>query len=394
MKIWNPFRRDTKSLSAPNADLEALFGALPTSTGKLVSIATALSVPAVASAIRVISEAAATLDVGVVEIDGDGNETPARKHPVHALLTIGPNGWTSGFEFIRDLIVTALCDNSGGMAWVNRVNDKPFEVIQFAPGTMTYDLDPVTMEPRYRVSGRPTAAGDVIHLRPPFGKAPLTLAREAIAVAMALDGHAAKLFSRGARPSGALIFPQGMGEEAVKKARAAWRLTHEGQDAEGRTAILYDGADFKPFTFASTDAQFIENRRFQTIEIARAFRVPPSMLFELERATWSNTEQMGREFLSYCLEPWLRALEAAFNRALFTEDERGRFAVRFDRDDLTRADLSTRSTVINSLVASRVINPNEGRSWLGLAPYAGGDEFANPNITTTAPKEAADDATE
>lgn len=105
------------------------------------------------------------------------------------------------------------------------------------------------------------------------------------------------------------------------------------------------------------------------------------MLFELDRATWSNTEQMGREFLSYCLEPWLRALEGALNRALFTDAERGRFAVRFDRDDLTRADLATRATVINSLIASQTINPNEGRDWLGLSPRDGGDQFLNPNIS-------------
>ena len=107
------------------------------------------------------------------------------------------------------------------------------------------------------------------------------------------------------------------------------------------------------------------------------------MLFQLDRATWSNTEQMGREFLIYCLEPWLRALEAALRLGLILADDRpGRF-IRFDRDDLTRADLSTCSTVINSLVASRVINPNEGRGWLGLQPYAGGEAFANPNITST-----------
>jgi HK97 family phage portal protein len=134
---------------------------------------------------------------------------------------------------------------------------------------------------------------------------------------------------------------------------------------------------------ASTDTQFLENRTFQISEIARAFRVPPTMLFELDRATWSNTEQMGREFLVYCLEPWLRSLEGALRRALLTPEERGSYAIRFDRDDLTRADLSTRATVINSLISSRVLNANEGRSWLGLPPRAGGDEFLNPNISAS-----------
>lgn len=176
-----------------------------------------------------------------------------------------------------------------------------------------------------------------------------------------------------------LLFPQGMGEAAVRKVRDAWRATHEGEDAGGRTAILFDGASFQPFTFASTDAQFLENRTFQILEIARAFRVPPSMLFELDRATWSNTEQLGREFLTYTLEPWLKALEGALRRALFLPEDRPRFRVRLDRDDLTRANLATRATAINSLIASRVLNPNEGRAWLDLPPYAGGEQYANPN---------------
>jgi hypothetical protein len=77
---------------------------------------------------------------------------------------------------------------------------------------------------------------------------------------------------------------------------------------------------------------------------------------------------------------------------LFTTDERARYVIRFDRDDLTRADLSTRATVINSLIASRTINPNEGREWLGLAPYDGGDAFANPNISTDIETEPTADA--
>jgi len=139
-----------------------------------------------------------------------------------------------------------------------------------------------------RLNGQPVDPQNVIHLRKPFGRAPLTLAREAIGVAVALERHAARLFGRSAKPSGALQFPQGMGEKAIKKGRNAWRATHEGEDSGGRTAILYDGATFLRFTFNSTDAQFLENRRFQIIEIARAFRVPPTMVYELDRATWWN----------------------------------------------------------------------------------------------------------
>ncbi|WP_127113048.1 phage portal protein [Shimia sediminis] len=393
--IW-PFTRkpkpETKSLTSPEDWLNEIFGVTPTNTGVSVTGSLALKVPAVSSAIRVISEAAASLDVSVKTAD---ESQVVNDDPAYDLLHGEANEWTSGYELIRDLVADALQKDQGGLAWVNRVGGVPQEIIHYKPGVITVEYDQDTQEPSYRINNKPEPSANIIHLRSPFGKAPLSLAAEAIGVAHVMERHAARLFGRGARPSGALMFPKGMGEESVKKARTAWRATHEGEDSGGRTAILYDGAEFVPYTLNSTDAQFLENRKFQILEIARAFRVPPSMLFELDRATWSNTEQLGREFLIYCLEPWLRALEGALRRGLFLPDERADRVIRFDRDDLTRADLNTRATTISSLVASRTINPNEGRKWLGLQPYEGGDEFANPHINTEPkPAEKDDDATE
>ncbi len=384
---WNPFARrapapDTKSFTTAGSWMELVTGSAPTAAGIVVTAAEALRVPAVANAIQIISEAVATLDVFVKRIDGT-EEVNDPRHPLLPLLRVDANEFTSAFEFIRQIMVDALTSDAGGMAYVVRSSDgRPLEFIRYLPGILTFEVDQTTGERLYRLNSEPVPAGNVIHLLPPLGRAPLTLAREAIGVAVALERHAGRLFSRGARPSGALKFPKGLGEDAVKRIITAWRATHETENASGKTAILVDGAEFDPYSFNSTDAQFLENRRFQILEIARAFNIPAPMVGDLERATWSNSEQKGREFLSYTLEPWLRGLEGALRRALIPAEDRGSFAIRFDRDDLTRADLSTRATVINSLIASQVLNPNEGRGWLGLTPRPGGDEFKNPNITT------------
>jgi HK97 family phage portal protein len=389
MKLTWPFSRtapapEQKSFAAPDAALEAIFGVQANWTGTPFSLQEAMRVPAVANSIQIIAEAVASLDVRVMRIHGE-TEVLVPDHPLLGLLRGEANDWTSGFEFIRQIVKDALISDAGGLAWVNRVNGTPQELVRYR-SSLTCDVDIETGERRYMLGNRRVDPRDVVHLMPPLGWAPLTLAREAIGITIALDRHAARLFSRGARPSGALTFPKGLGEEAVKKMRAAWREIHEGEDTGGRTAILYDGADFKPFTLASTDVQFLENRRFQIEEIARAFNIPSPMIGDLSRATWSNSEQKGREFLSYTLEPWLLGLEGALRRALFSDEERASHVIRFDRDDLTRADLTTRATAINSLIASRTINPNEARSWLALPPREGGDEFLNPNISATQPK--------
>ena len=213
---------EEKSLSSPESWLLELFGSSPTQSGVSISAESALRVPAVNAAIRLISEAAASLDVEVRSIADDGTETVEKNHPV-AFLLREPNEWLSGFEFRRDLIVDALCVDAGGLAWVNRVGGRPVEIIHYTRGSIQVEYDAQTRQPNYRLNGQPLRSGDVVHLRSPFNRSPLSLAREAIGVAVVLERHAARLFGRGAKPSGALIFPKGMGDEAVKKARAAWQ---------------------------------------------------------------------------------------------------------------------------------------------------------------------------
>ncbi|MDP9571463.1 UNVERIFIED_ORG: HK97 family phage portal protein [Agrobacterium larrymoorei] len=384
MKIW-PFSRseNIEHRDANLADADGILSALwsGAASGAVgIAGAAALRVPAVANAVRVISEAAATLDVRIMERDENGVETEDKLHPVGLLLRGDVNGWTSGFELIRDLTAGALTSDAGGLAYVNRVGDDVREIIRYQPSAIAVQFDPATGEPTYRVNGNIVPARNIVHVRGPFDKSPLTLAAEAIGAAKVMESHASNLFKNGARPGGAIETPKSLGDEGVKKMIKAWRAAHEGADKTGKTAILWDGAKFNPFTFNSVDSQFIEMRRFQILEICRAFRIPPSMLYELERATWSNSEQMGREFLTYTLEPWLRALEAALARALFSRADRDRFRILLDRDDLTRADLTARATAISSLISAKVLNPNEGRAWLDLAPYSGGEEYGNPHI--------------
>ncbi|MHA6644571.1 phage portal protein [Mesorhizobium sp. A623] len=354
-------------------------GTLPGSFA--VSAQEALRVPAVANAVRVISEACATLDIRVVRTEG-GHPVDAPDHPVAKLLHGDVNEWTSGFELVRDLVAAALTADTGGLAWINRVNGEVREIVRYST-SLSAQLDTDTGEPVYTLGSRRLAASDVIHLRGLFANCPLTLAREAIGIAKIMEDRAGKLFQNAARPGGVIEFPEHMDEEAFARMKKSWQDAHGSPEGSGKTAILYNGGKFNQLEFKSTDAQFLELRKFQILEIARAFNVPPSMLGDMEKSTFNNVWQKSREFLSYCIEPWLRALESALNRALFTDDERGEYRILFDRDDLSRADLQTRATAINSLRASEVLSADEARAWLDLAPRADGKggTYENPNIT-------------
>lgn len=381
---WPSFAR--KQTDADILDLLSAGGGT-TSAGIAVTAESALRVPAVAAAVRTIAEAVASLRIGVVSIDAAGKETPDPKHPVHSLLTVDANDWTSGFEMIRGLMVDALTRDDGGRAWVNWVGGQPVEIVRYGPGMIGVELAPdgsgrpVT----YRVNGRPIPPQEVIHLRGPFEKCPVTLAREAIGVAVVMEKHAGRLFGSGAKPGGVISTPKNVGDEGVKRMLAGWKAAHDGADKAGKTAILWDGATWSQMTLNSVDSQFQQLRIFQLQEIARAFNIPSVLIGELSRATWSNSAEMQRLFLMLCLEPWLKALEGALRRALFTKEERPNFAIRIERDDFSKVDLSVLATAMNSLIASRVINPNEARDWLGMPDRDGGDEFANPNTGASQP---------
>lgn len=392
--MWNPWRKasaqiETKAtLAAPDAALLAQFGQIGQAGTFAVSPAEAIKVPAVSAAIRTISEAASILHRRVVVAGPDGQTKIDHQHPVGALLRGDVNAWTSGSEFIRDLIAQALTSDGGGVATVTRVRGKTIEIIQPRPGFVKVEIEDATGETKFFANGQEIDRADVIHVRSNFDRCPLTLAAEAIGVARAMERHAGNLFARGAKPGGVIEFPQGvkLANDALERVKAAWNAAHSGANSGG-TAILWDGATFKAMTLTSVDAQFLELRKFQNHEIARAFRVPPSMIYEMDRATWSNSQQMGREFLVYSLEPWLQISEAALTRALFSDAERKRgYRIMFDRDDLTRADIGERATAYSQLVAARIFNPNEIRDWENAAPYTGGDEFTNPHITTQPPK--------
>lgn len=346
-----------------------------------VSVSEALTVPAVSAAVQVIAEAVASLDVTVVEVDGDV-ETPMPDHPVTRLLRGDVNDWSSGYELIRDLVAQALCHDTGGVAWVNWVNGRPVEIIHYRPGSIEVDRLLDTGEPRFRINGREVPSRSILWLPGPFDRAPLSRAREAIGLAKMMERRAARLFDRAARPGGIVKFKNRMDEESLKLFKKNWRETHESPDANGRTAILWDDADFVPLEWKSTDQQFLEMRRFQIEEIARAFNIAPVFLGDLSRATWANLESKHKEFWSSTAEPWVKALEGALRRSLLTEEERGRLAIRFDRDDMSRADLTARATAIASLRASEVLSADEARSWLGLGPRADGrgSTYENPNI--------------
>ncbi|MHB2165737.1 phage portal protein [Alsobacter sp. R-9] len=379
----------SSGIAIPEPWLSELFGAVPTLSGASVTPESAMRVPAVKASVELISSTVGTLPAKVFRRFPEGGKEAATDHPAYALVHDDANDWTSAHALRTQLTIDALL-RGNGFAYANRVNGRIVELVRLTGVEIL--VDDVTGEPAYRVDGRIYQRTEILHIAAPVsfdgitGVSPVTLAREAIALALVLEQHAANLFGRGARPSGILRFQKALPAEVAARIRDAWHTAHGGSNS-GKTAVLEEGAEFQQIAFNSVDAQFAEMRTFQTLEIARAFRVPPHMLFELGRATWSNSEQQNREFLQTTLLPWLRAWEAAYRRLLLTPEDRAEHSIEFVVDDLLRADTASRATAYAALRQAGVMTANEIRALENLPAHPDGDMLDNPAIATTSNQE-------
>lgn len=381
--------RSGVTLADPAPWLFELFGAMPATSGVSVTPQNAMRSPAVRAAVEAISEAIGTLPVHVYKRDGEARER-ARDHAAYKLLHDDANEWTPATGFKEQLTRDALL-HGNGYAFINRDRDgKPLEFIRLHPTAVSVELDKITSEPVYRLSDgtnhRLLDRRDVFHIAAPSidgvsGASPVQQCKEAIGVNIAIERHVARLFANHGRPSEAIVLPNKFNTEALAKIKASWRSMIE----TGMPAFLEEGTDYKQLTFTSADAQTLELWQHSVLEICRAFRVPPHLVFELGRATWGNAGEMGAAFLRFTLDRWIKAWQGEIRLKLIAPEDRDTFYAEFMVDDLLRSDLAARADAYGKLIAARVLNPNEVRAMENRAPYEGGDEFANPNITTTNP---------
>ena len=377
-------------LASPEEWLSLLFGAVPTMAGVSVTPQNAMRSTPVRAAVEAIAETVGGLPCEIHARAASGALSLATDHPAYGLLHDHANDWTPAPALIEQVTRDA-CLHGNGFVHVGRDGESiPRELIRLDPASISVTQDPTTLEPVYRQSDaanqRIIPRSDLLHIRAPSvdgvsGASPVQQCRDAIALTIAMQGHASRLFGRGGRPSGVLKFPNRLGAETIKRMKASWQSAHGGENSGG-TAILEEGGEFQAIALKSTDAQFIELWTLAIIEIARVFRVPPSLIFELGRATWGNASEMGSAFLRFTISRWLRTWEGEISLKLIGRENADRFRVEFDTDDLLRADLAARADAYQKLIASRVLNPNEARELENRPPYEGGDKFENPNTTT------------
>lgn len=375
---------EQKAFNLTDPEAFGLFGAIPSASGVSVTAASAMRVPAVRRAVALIAESTATLPFKIYDAE---TREAVKDHPAYGLVHRESNPWTSAEELREQLTTDALLTGHGFAQVVRSSDGRPLELHRMDPGAVTIETDDFG-EPSYKVrlkggSEAVLAYQDVLHVSAIGGVSPIVHAREAVGLCIAAEKHLAGFFKNGGRPSGVILATKPMDAEAAQKVAASWFKAHSGDQA-GATAILDEGMTYREIAMKLADAEFSEVRREQVREIARAFNVPPALLYELSRGTWSNFEQSHRDFLTGTLRPWLARWQAAYARVLLSPEERARLYIEATPDDLLSVEFATRATAFSQYIAMRAITPNEVRAALNRPPLPGGDELANPFTTTGA----------
>ena len=346
----NPFARMFRARDKPTDAVSSAptfyFGT--SASGKAVNPSSAIQVSAVYACVRVIAETIASLPFHVYETTENGSRK-APEHPLYRLIHDEPNKEMTSFILRETMLAHLLLYGNAYCQIIRTGRDKidslypllpdKMEVDRDASGLLTYTYT-TSDGKRWRLEPR-----DVLHIPGlgfdgVMGYSPIALEKSAIGLGIAAEEYGSKFFSNGARPSGILTHPNTVKDPAAL--RASWNAAYGSSSNASRVAVLEEGMTFVPLSLPNNEAQFLETRKFQVSEICRIFRVPPHMIGDLDRATFSNIEHQSIDFAVHTIRPWLVRIEQAVNRALFSEKEKGRFYVQFNLDGLMRGDYKSR----------------------------------------------------
>lgn len=215
-----------------------------------------------------------------------------------------------------------------------------------------------------------------------IGYSPIAMARNAIGMSMAAEDFGATFFANGATPGGVLEHP-GIVKDP-ERLRESWHAQFSGKNSHN-IAVLEEGMTFKPMSIPPEEAQFLETRKFQIDEIARIFRVPPHMVGDLEKSSFSNIEQQSLEFVKYTVGPWVARWEQSLSQALLLPSEKTRYTIKYNLDGLLRGDYESR---MNGYAVGRQngwLSANDIRELENMNKIPaeeGGDEYLiNGNMT-------------
>lgn len=372
----------------------------PTAAGVMVNQASAMQVSTVFSCVNILSYDVAKLGASLFSGQRKGKRQKITTNHFLPQLFRQPAPWLTWFEFCSMLQASVLLRGNGYAVILRDGRGKPYMLVPINPdrvalweapnGELFYMVTRSGLHEMAILRDEPLLihSDDIFHLKSLslnglLGLSPISMAREAIGLAIAQEQLASRWAGNSAKPSGILTTEQKLSPEAAKRLADDWKSYNSGLYNAGKTAILEQGLKWQQLAMTSQDMEFIASRKYQLEEIARVYRVPLHMLGETSGGRGSTgITQQSQEYLNYSLSTHIEMWE---QRIGFTFDiDPDEMFVEFDVDRLLRADIGTRYAAHRVATGGTGwMTMNEVRSDEGMAGVEGGDTVFRP--VNTAP---------
>jgi HK97 family phage portal protein len=360
-------------------------------SGAIVSERSSLSLSSAYACVNVLSTDLGFPPLRVMQASPDGSRKARPDHPADALLRVSPDGETTAMR--------------ARMAWVGHVFGwgNGYQQIArdiFGRPSGLDRLDPATCEPKRRKSdnklyysvddSKALRPDEVLHLAGLgydglVGYSPVRICRQAFGLGLATETFGAGFFGNGATPRGVIKRPGVMSDEAWDNFREAFNEVHQGPHNSNKLLLLEEGMEFEATAVSPEDAQFLETRRFQVIEVCRIYRVPPHKVMDYADAHYANVEESNLDYLMTTIAPWCVQIEQVCNLRLLTPDEVAKgFYVEHALSAFMRGNSAARAQYYKDLAGLGVLSPNQVAAAEGLDPIgpAGNKRLVPLNMTT------------
>ncbi len=360
-------------------------GTRKTAAGANVGPASALGLPAYFACVRVLAEDTAKLPLKIYREDADGTKSIETEHAASRLLRRVPNREMTPFT-VRETLTAWAAGWGNGYAEIVRDNSgKLQELSPIHPSRVTIRRvdGRIVYEVRSDIAGLESVGltpDEVFHLHGlGDGLSGFSVARigaESIGAAMAAESFVSTFYGNNTTIGGTLKHPGKLSEPARANLRESWQKMHGGPENAHKVAILEEGVEFSPTTVSPRDAQFIEGRQFDVETVCRWFRMPPHKIQHLLRATFTNIESQGIEYVTDTLVPWLTRWEQEIARKLLADDEE--LYAKHEVNGLMRGDAAARGAFYSQLFQIGAMTVNEIRRLEDMEPST--DPAANKHF--------------
>jgi len=362
-------------------------GGARSDAGPLVTVESALSLTALQNCVTLLAESIAQLPLELFRRTDNGQREPARDHPLYKILAYAPNEWQTPLEYREGSQMSAGA-RGNSYSIIGRDSDGTVTGLYPVPAQSVIVMKGSDLRPYYQIDGQDPIPQRMVHhvrwwsLNNYVGVSPIMLHANSIGYAQAIQQYAGKSFLNGTALSGVIERPRESApikdQGVIDRITDRWQQMYGGTGNAKRVAMLQEGMTFRPFSMTNVDAELIPALKLTNLDIARIYKVPPHMIGELDKATFSNIEHQAIQFVIYTLLPWIKRHEQAMMRDLLLPSERDEYYIEFNVSGLLRGDQKSRYDAYAVARQWGWLSVNDIRRLENLPPIKGGDTYLQP----------------